>query len=1260
MRGGIVHHRNNRSDTRGFVIAPILYLLGMIGVMAGVLFSGYSQILRSGMTVQNNTIVKSDLQAAANMLSAQSVFSGDGMTLCPPRSIHQTGGNPCNAAPVSLIQFGDYVGNQLPANYAYAGTTGSPTEVGVFAAGSGVKVLDAYGHTYIYCRWENPRSNPAAPAFVLLSAGPNGKLETRCGDSSAQGDDGYLAMSVGAAINRAALWQANGSSNVTYGAIGTQVVIDNSGDITAAGNLNVSGNTALAGTLGVTGSTTLGALSSSGNITSSANITGNNLTATGSVNGASGSFSNLFGSSLNISGTVTVIGTSILGNLSAGASTLNSLAVTGNASMNNGLSVQGGDIVLANGYGYAQIDNKGVVRHLLALDASNDIVIGSSTGNILFYAGNAEAGWFDTSGDFTAFGTVNGQNGSFGNLSAGATTLNGTLTGTSATFSSTVIGTSGTFTTLNSTNLTTINATVTGTLTANNFTLSGTATAGTGNFTNLNVTNLTASNNITAGGTVSGTNITATGAVSGVTGSFGSLGATSLTVTGNELIGGNLQVLGVSSLNSTGIGLGSATPVNILDIGANGGIHIAAGTPSNTSYALYNVGGALYWNGMPVGTSGGSGSGGVNAGTQYQMAYYAANGSALSGDSAILTDSSNDLLVKSGKIGIGSSSPVNLLDIGPNGGIHINTGTPSNTSYALYNVGGSLYWNGSAIGNGGGSGTVTSGSAGQVAYYPNNGTTVVGTSTIEIVGGNVGIGVTNPKQSLDVYSGGMFVRGPRVIPTSGAGLVLDYSGMGGTGVAGIEAYDYGAGNPLNLTLQPFGGNIGIGTAHPDSLFEIFEPPSLPGPDDLRMSFGFNPSVDTYNMGIATNLPTGRSFLLASEQGTYMQALMFSDVSSTENIFAISSSSDAGSTWQPAFVVNQNGKIGIGSTVPVNTLDVTGTGIHIASGTPSGTTYQLYNSGGTLYWNGSAVGGTVSGTANYIPVFTSSTAIGNSVMYQSSSKIGIGSTSPVNLLDIGPNGGIHINTGTPTNTNFALYNVGGSLYWNGSAVGSGGSSNGTGSTGYDAVWTSATTIGTGLLYESAGYVGIGTAIPNATLEIYDNGDGIILSMAGFQQGATQYYDTDAYSYIDADTAGTGGLFLEGLSNSRTESGINMDGTVADTVLDPGQPAIKLSGEKRSGTGLTSLANNELILDVENFWNGPLFDVNGAGYVGIGTSAPQVTLDVNGVMRLAAQTAAPLTCNSTIKGTIAMTAHNGLCFCNGSAWQKIESPTTACAW
>ena len=51
----------------------------------------------------------------------------------------------------------------------------------------------------------------------------------------------------------------------------------------------------------------------------------------------------------------------------------------------------------------------------------------------------------------------------------------------------------------------------------------------------------------------------------------------------------------------------------------------------------------------------------------------------------------------------------------------------------------------------------------------------------------------------------------------------------------------------------------------------------------------------------------------------------------------------------------SGNVGIGSTSPANTLDVTGSGIHIGSGVPTAATYQLYNNGGTLMWNGNSIG-----------------------------------------------------------------------------------------------------------------------------------------------------------------------------------------------------------------------------------------------------------------------------------------------------------------
>jgi hypothetical protein len=97
-----------------------------------------------------------------------------------------------------------------------------------------------------------------------------------------------------------------------------------------------------------------------------------------------------------------------------------------------------------------------------------------------------------------------------------------------------------------------------------------------------------------------------------------------------------------------------------------------------------------------------------------------------------------------------------------------------------------------------------------------------------------------------------------------------------------------------------------------------------------------------------------------------------------------------------------GSVGIGTTSPGNTLDVgSGGGIHITSGVPGSTSMPLYNNSGTLTWNGIALatGSSVSGTSNYIPIFTGANSLGNSTIYESSGFVGIGTTSPSAPLNI---------------------------------------------------------------------------------------------------------------------------------------------------------------------------------------------------------------------------------------------------------------------
>ena len=202
----VISERENRGRRRkGFAVAPILYVLGLVGVGAAVLFSGYSQILRTNVQVTNNLATKNDLNGNATTLAASAILSGDTKYLCPP-----TGGSPgtnCSSVSGSIPVMMTAISGQaqLPANASSAGSTGSPTEVGIFTAGSGVKQLDAYGHYYIYCRWENPTNPGSGAAFSIISAGPSGNLQTYCGNTTAQGDNLMVQWPVTTAINRSAV-----------------------------------------------------------------------------------------------------------------------------------------------------------------------------------------------------------------------------------------------------------------------------------------------------------------------------------------------------------------------------------------------------------------------------------------------------------------------------------------------------------------------------------------------------------------------------------------------------------------------------------------------------------------------------------------------------------------------------------------------------------------------------------------------------------------------------------------------------------------------------------------------------------------------------------------------------------------------------------------------------------------------------------------------------------------------------------------------
>lgn len=380
---------------RGFAFGPVLYILALAGIAGAVLFSGYSQIVRTNVEITRDNVAKNDLRAAEETLSASAALDPATHTILEPPAI---------------LAFADIPADdqgRLPANYANADSAGTPTEVGVFTASAGVRQRDPWGHFYIYCRWTSAAATGSNPSMALISAGSDGVLNSTCGDATAQGDDRLVATSVGQALARANVWQtttdpATGNTlTAKFGGATHPVEIDaSSGDLSVSGALTVTGATTLNGGL---------------------SLAGHDLLNAGALSSTTGAFSG----NTTIGGTLDVTGATTLGTLSAGAVSGTTGAFSGNATIGGALDVTGA--ITGAGYSGGPVSGTtGAFSGNATVGGTLDVT-GAVTG--AGYSGGPVSG---TTGAFSGNTTVGGTFGvtgstTLGSLNAGSTSLSGDL-----------------------------------------------------------------------------------------------------------------------------------------------------------------------------------------------------------------------------------------------------------------------------------------------------------------------------------------------------------------------------------------------------------------------------------------------------------------------------------------------------------------------------------------------------------------------------------------------------------------------------------------------------------------------------------------------------------------------------------------------------------------------------------------------------------------------------------------------------------------
>ena len=246
--------------------------------------------------------------------------------------------------------------------------------------------------------------------------------------------------------------------------------------------------------------------------------------------------------------------------------------------------------------------------------------------------------------------------------------------------------------------------------------------------------------------------------------------------------------------------------------------------------------------------------------------------------------------------------------------------------------------------------TVTgSGTSGNVPVF--TGTSTLGNSPIAVSGGNVGIGTTSPTAILDINGGegapassGAMDTGI-IIAKSTGGVAMNVgvvdTGNPITGYGWLSAaYVNSANVTENFSLQPNGGNVGIGTTLPYAKLDIWAgSEGQTGPVTALMLEGPNlPANSNSAQDMSWSFHSAGSSRIRAYRGssydTYLQ-------------FLTNSAGQGSDSPQVRMHIDQSGNVGIGTTSPGAVLEVNGN-VKLTSGSGASITFADGTTQSTAY------------------------------------------------------------------------------------------------------------------------------------------------------------------------------------------------------------------------------------------------------------------------------------------------------------------------
>ncbi len=310
------------------------------------------------------------------------------------------------------------------------------------------------------------------------------------------------------------------------------------------------------------------------------------------------------------------------------------------------------------------------------------------------------------------------------------------------------------------------------------------------------------------------------------------------------------------------------------------------------------------------------------------------------------------------------------------------------------------------------------------------GTNTIGNSQIFDNGTNVGVGTTSPTQKLDVNGDASF-NGVRVGRGAGNSVVNTVVGNNSmTNVtSGTDNTAVGFGALAALTSGGKNTSMGISalTANTSgSLNTAIGESALNSNTSGGNNIGIGSESMKFNTTGGFNVGVGNGAIAYNTSGTYNTSLGYDagkspvnagqfNQTGTYNLYLGSLVRAGGNGNNTNEIVigaqadgNGSNSVTLGNTSITNTYLRGNINLNTVANATTDTDKFLVSDGGVIKYRtgsellsdiGGASASSISGTTNYIPKFTSSSAIGNSVIYESSNKIGIGTTSPDSELDI---------------------------------------------------------------------------------------------------------------------------------------------------------------------------------------------------------------------------------------------------------------------